>query len=40
MSPRRLTLQETMMRTFHIYRYDPDVDDKPRMQIMEGKSVV
>lgn len=22
------------MHTFHIYRYDPDVDEKPRMQVM------
>jgi succinate dehydrogenase / fumarate reductase, iron-sulfur subunit len=23
------------MHTFHIYRYDPDADDKPRMQVIE-----
>jgi len=23
------------MRTFHIYRYDPDLDAKPRMQVIE-----
>ncbi|HEX4508736.1 MAG TPA: succinate dehydrogenase iron-sulfur subunit, partial [Burkholderiaceae bacterium] len=22
-------------RTFHIYRYDPDRDDKPRMQVID-----
>ena len=32
-----LTLDETPMPThsFHIYRYDPDTDAKPRMQIIE-----
>ena len=23
------------MHSFHIYRYDPDADEKPRMQVME-----
>jgi succinate dehydrogenase/fumarate reductase-like Fe-S protein len=23
------------VHTFHIYRYDPDADDKPRMQVIE-----
>jgi succinate dehydrogenase / fumarate reductase, iron-sulfur subunit len=24
------------MHTFHIFRYDPDADEKPRMQVMES----
>ena len=23
------------MHSFHIYRYDPDADEKPRMQVIE-----
>ena len=29
------TLEDQAMHIFHIYRYDPDRDTKPRMQSLE-----